>query len=68
MLGPLTTTPVAVGTIGSVTYKPTASLTVDSTKVEAAALATLEGMLFGSASTEPELPLPAEVIALFAAP
>lgn len=62
----LTTTPVAVGTIGSVTYKPTASLTIDSTKVNAASLATLEGTLFGSASTEPELPLPAEVIAMFA--
>lgn len=62
----LTTTPVAVGEIGGVTYKPTASLTIDSTKVNAASLATLEGTLFGSASTEPELPLPAEVIAMFA--
>lgn len=64
----LTTTPVAVGTIGAVTYKPTASLTVDSTKVAPADLATLEGMLFGTASTQPELPLPAEVIAIFATP
>lgn len=61
----LTTSAVAVGTVGGVEYKPTASLTVDSTKVEAAALATLEGMLYGSASTEPEMPLPADVIALF---
>ena len=64
----LTTTPVAVGTIGGVDYKPTASLTIDSTKVDSAALATLEGMLFGSASTEPELPLPADVIEMFDTP
>lgn len=64
----VTTSPVAVGTIGGVAYKPTASLTVDSTKVDPAALATLEGMLYGTALVEPELPLPADVIALFATP
>lgn len=64
----LTTTPVAVGTIGAVTYKPTAHLTVDSTVVAPADLATLEAQLYGSASTEPTLPLPADVIAMFATP
>lgn len=64
----LTTSPVAVGTIGGVEYKPTASLTIDSTKVEAADLALLEDMLYGAAATEPELPLPADVIAIFTPP
>lgn len=73
----LTTTPVNVGTIGGVTYKPTASLVVDSTKVNPDALADLELILYGADATEapdpvvaavvPRLPLPAEVIALFAA-
>lgn len=62
----LTTTPVAVGTIGGVTYKPTASLTIDSTKVDADDLATLETALYGGTATEAHLPLPAEVIAIFA--
>lgn len=61
----LTTTPVGVGTIGGVTYKPTASITIDSTKVDADALATLEGFLYGTAGTDPSLPKPAEVLALF---
>ena len=60
----VTTTPVAVGTVGGVTYKPVASLTIDSRKVNAAALASLEGILYGTATEEPRLPLPAEVIAL----
>jgi hypothetical protein len=61
----LTTSPVAVGTVDGVDYKPTASLTVDSTKVNATALATLEDMLYGTAGTDPRLPQPAEVLALF---
>jgi hypothetical protein len=61
----ITTTPVAVGTIGATTYKPTASLTIDSTKVDATALAALEDMLYGTAGADPELPTPATVIALF---
>jgi hypothetical protein len=62
----VTTTPVVVGTIGSVTYKPTASLTIDSTKADADSLAALEDLLYGTVGTDPELPLPAAVIALFA--
>lgn len=62
----ITTTPVNVGTIGGTVYKPTASLTIDSTKVDADALATLEEMLYGTAGTDATLPTPAEVVALFA--
>lgn len=61
----ISTTPVNVGRIGSVDYKPTATLIVDSTKVDAADLAELEGMLYGAQATEPQLPLPAAVIAMF---
>lgn len=60
-----TTTPVEVGTIAGETYKPTASLTIDSTKVDADALETLEEFLYGTAGTEPSLPTPAAVVALF---
>ena len=61
----LTTDPVAVGTIGSVDYKPTSIITIDSTKVAPADLTALETLLYGSATVEPALPLPAAVIALF---
>lgn len=60
------TTPVPVGTIGGIAYAPTAVLTVDSTKVDADALAELEELLYGTAGSDPQLPQPAEVIALFA--
>lgn len=56
----ITTTPVDV-----TGYKPTASLTIDSTKANAAALAELEDMLYGTVGTDPKLPLPADVIELF---
>jgi len=55
-----TTSPVPVTGL-----KPTALLTVDSTKVGAGALATLEEFLYGTAGTNPSLPLPDAVIALF---
>lgn len=61
----VTTTPVEVGIIESVQYKPTASLVIDSTRVNAAALADLEDFLYGTVGTEPSLPLPAAVVALF---
>ena len=47
--------------------KPTASLTIDSTKVDEAALVTLEEELYGKTGTSASLPLPDEVIAIFAA-
>lgn len=61
----LTTVPVAVGVIDGVEYKPTAILTIDSTKVDATALAALEDILYGTAGVDPALPLPAAVIAMF---
>lgn len=57
----ITTTPVTV-----TGYKPTACLIVDSTKVDATKLATLEGRLFGTENTEAGLPSPDEVLAIFA--
>lgn len=57
----LTTTPVEVAG-----YKPTSTLTINSTEVDADALATLEDRLYGTAGTDPSLPLPTEVIAMFA--
>ena len=61
----ITTTPVDVGTLGGTAYKPLASITIDSTKVDADALADLENLLYGTAGTDPQLPLPAQVYALF---
>ena len=61
----MSTTPVEVGTDGGKTYKPTATLTIDSTKVDATALAQLEQILYGTAGSDPRLPLPAEVYGMF---
>lgn len=52
----VTTTPVAVKG-----FKPTASITIDSTKVDKVKLTSLEGVLYGGESTEPRLPLPDEI-------
>lgn len=57
----VSTTPVSVAG-----FKPTATLTIDSTKVSPANLATLENALYGTAGTDPRLPLPDEVAAMFA--
>lgn len=45
--------------------KPSAILTVDSTKVTPANLAALELILYGTAGVNPRLPLPDEVITIF---
>ena len=58
----VTTTPVNV--TGA---RPTASITIDSTKCDAAKLAALEAKLYGGESTEPQLPLPDEIKALMTA-
>lgn len=55
----ISTTPVEV-----TGFKPTALLTVDSTKVEAEKLAALEAVLYGSESDEARLPLPDEVLSI----
>ena len=55
----ISTTPVAV-----TGFEPTASITIDSTKVAAEKLAALEAILYGSESEEPRLPLPDEIATL----
>ena len=55
-----TTTPVDVNGL-----KPTALLTIDSTKVDEADLTALEALLYGTALGKPSLPMPDAVIALF---
>lgn len=57
----ITTTPVEVPG-----HKPSACLTIDSTQVDPAALADLEDILFGDEANDPRLPLPSEVLDLFA--
>jgi hypothetical protein len=61
-----TTNPVDVGSLAGNTYKPTASITIDSTKVEAGDLATLEEFLYGTPGSDPSLPSPQAVYAIFA--
>lgn len=55
----VTTTPVNV-----MGHKPTSIITIDSTKTDAAKLAALEEILYGSEGTEARLPMPDEVITL----
>lgn len=57
----INTTPVVV-----TGYTPTSILTINSARVNAAALATLEDFLHGTAGTDPSLPTPDAVLALFA--
>lgn len=57
----VTTTPVNVEGM-----KPTASLVIDSTKVDASKLSALEAILYGSESVDPRLPLPNEIKTLMA--
>lgn len=61
----LTTTPENVGLVDGVMYKPTSIITVDSTEVTPAQMASLEAILYGDTSLEAKMPTPAEVIALF---
>lgn len=56
----LTTTPVNVAN-----NKPTATLVIDSTKVDADKLAALESILYGDEAIEPRLPLPDEIATIF---
>lgn len=55
----ITTTPINVAG-----FKPTACVTIDSTKVDATKLAALEAILYGSDSEEARLPLPDELITI----
>lgn len=59
------TTPVEITkTIEGKKLKPTAILTLDSTKIDSEKMEELEKILYGSEETEPRLPLPDEVIML----
>lgn len=62
----VTTTPVEVGTIGGVDYRPTAHMVIDSTKVPADNLSALEDAIYGTVGGDARLPTPAEVVAMFA--
>ena len=57
-----TTTPVEVEG-----FKPTAYVCIDSTKVDAEKLKALEDKLYGTESEEATLPMPAELVTMFAA-
>lgn len=46
-------------------YAPTSLITIDSTKVDSTALAALEAFLYGTSGTNPTLPLPDALLALF---
>lgn len=59
----VSTTPVPV----TGADKPTATLVIDSTKVDKAKLAAIEEILYGSDTAEPRLPLPDEIKTLMAA-
>lgn len=58
----VSTTPVNV-----TGHKPTACLTIDSTKADPTKLAALEAILYGAESTEARLPLPDEVVQIMTA-
>lgn len=58
----VTTTPVAVNG-----FKPTASITIDSTKIDETKLKALEDMLYGTETEEAALPLPDEIATMMAA-
>lgn len=55
----LTTTPINV-----TGFKPTATVTIDSTKVDAAKLKALEDILYGTESEEARMPLPDELVTI----
>lgn len=61
----LTADKVAVGTVNGTTYKPAATITIDTTKESADAVDTLREFLYGTEGTDPSLPSPAAVIAMF---
>lgn len=62
----VTTTAVAVSTIGTTVFRPTSLLTIDSTKVNASALSQLTALLYGTSSANPQLPSPDTILSLIA--
>lgn len=69
----LTTSPVEIGVIGGVAYRPSATVVINSLDVDAEALEALETILYGTAGTgspevggvAPRLPFPAELVTIF---
>lgn len=62
------TTPVVLETVDSTTnkpYKPTASITIDSTQADADKLEALEAILYGTENVDARLPLPDDVLDIF---
>lgn len=59
----ISTTPVEI-----TGFKPSASLVIDSTKSNAAKLAQLEDILYGTTGVSPRLPLPDEIVAVMSTP
>ena len=66
------TTPITIGKINDVEYRPTSYLEIDSTKIDSAKLTILENALYGTngegqaTGTDPYLPLPSEILTLIA--
>ena len=56
---------VATTPVNAAGHKPTASLEIDSTKVDAVKLAAFEKVLYGDGDTEARLPLPDEIAEMF---
>lgn len=54
----VSTTPVNVGE----GYKPTATVVIDSTKTTSEKMTALENILYGTAGTDPRMPLPYEIM------
>lgn len=64
----LTTTPVAVGEVGGVAYRPLAFISIKSTEFDEEKISDLEAALYGSEepAATPYLPTPAEVYSILA--
>lgn len=71
----ISTTPIEIGTIGGVLYRPTATVTINSLTAQPADMSALETILYGVAGTgspevggtAPRMPFPAELVTLFGA-
>lgn len=65
----VTTTPIVVETKSEdgTSFKPVASITIDSTKTDPEALKKLEDVLYGTENANPRLPLPDELPTIMAA-
>jgi hypothetical protein len=55
----ISTTPVVIAG-----FKPSATVIIDSSKVDSTKLATLEDILYGTAGSDPRLPLPDEIVSV----